>query len=311
MALGNPYQYVFFYVSTLMSGLYIGEDGKDFDKEKSSTYEEIEKMYREEVDQYVFSSRDSLTLSCKSGNYKFEEFDFFLLPKAMESNYIYSGCLGLEYTPIKTEKKYSFLENLFDLKYISYKVFFLTRTELSGTLTFGIFPDDYTNKKKFKTCSLVSERGKPNQFWQCRLNSVFLNGENPQMLPVNADISFSLTGNMFSVSNELFSKMKEEYFSAPIREGVCRCVFDRKVYFDCNKEFKFDDKEQIGFIFGKWSIKFKLNDLFNKQHQRETKWFGLVFSEEGMGWTFGLRYFKNHILSFDKEHNKFGVSKLS
>ena len=217
LALGTPPQQFNFYISTILSKLYIIQKNKEvknaYDSKSSSTfqcsnYETIRLPYFGSNIKGI-EGKDTLTLF---SNLKINSFPFMLITEG-HPGYYYNGTIGLPYQE-KEDKDYSLLYQLSINGLIDYQVFYIKRTGDKLNFIIGEYPLLF--KQHYKECQLMkrTKDGELNKKWMCNLHSIFF--DNYKMFYIDEPISFSIGGNIFCVSKEFYEYIVMNFFEKAI-----------------------------------------------------------------------------------------------
>ena len=262
LALGTPPQQFNFYISTILSKLYIIQKNKEvknaYDSKSSSTfqcsnYETIRLPYFGSNIKGI-EEKDTLTLF---SNLKLNSFPFMLITEGYPG-YYYNGTIGLPYQE-KEDKDYSLLYQLSINGLIDYQVFYIKRTGDKLNFIIGEYPLLF--KQHYKECQLMkrTKDGELNKKWMCNLHSIFF--DNYKMFYIDEPISFSIGGNIFCVSKEFYEYIVMNFFEKAIANNQCEERYertDKSIY--CENSFFL--KQTISLILGKWTLKIKMDNFW-------------------------------------------------
>ena len=178
-------------------------------------------------------------------------------------NYYYNR-LGLGFEMNLYKFKYSFINQLYEKKLISKRIFSIDFN--NNIINFG----SESNIKTFGKCSIIKEIkdwnikiSNPN--WQCEIKGFFIGKNKEKIIEIEKRFSFLtlLSFDMHQIMNipfSLFNQLKDNYFKDLINEGKCNAT-ERfgKYIFLCNS--KNDLKDDIYFSFGNWGLKIPKNKI--------------------------------------------------
>ena len=310
LSLGTPPRKYKFFISTIISRLYIAESEDGYIPSLSSTFEndeggliELPDLGRDVKGKKV---RDTLSFN---NNYQMTKFPFVLLKKG-DVNYYYKGSLGLEYQSVTDEDDdFSFINNLYRKNIINFFIFYIQHDKRDNTkkLIFGTAPINSFITRKFKTCKLRKRDkiGNLNISWQCFLNSVYF--DDNSLYTVEQPISFSIGGNIMCVNKEIYDVVKKKYFSQAISSGTCWEKEESNRHFiKCQNEFSLNEDAYIALVFGKWNIKLNINSLFLSTSNKQLQ----IMNCENTNhpWSLGYNILGISTLVFDKENGMLWLS---
>ena len=304
LSLGNPPQSFEFYVSTILHKTYIisyDSYKEGFHIKNSTTFNYVSDTpvafpsISENAEGII--SKDTLTLD----TLKLDNFDFILMTKG-NFGFHYIGSIGFEYKPENEDDyKYSLVNRLYDTGAISHKVFYFVKKYNTITLTIGTFPNDYFTDKRYKFCSLS-----PNANWQCIMNAVYF---DDVLYPVRAFVNLSMSGNIICVDDNIYNQIKNKYFIEAMQKSLCQeDKRDGKKTLICIYPFQIPEDPDISFMYGKWSLTFKLNKLFFISGDYD-KWLSIMkCNANDFVWSMGYYYIPNSVIVFDKENKRLGIN---
>ena len=178
-------------------------------------------------------------------------------------NYFYNRLgLGFEINPYKF--KYSFINQLYEKKIISKRIFSIDFN--NNKINFG----SESNIKTFGKCSIIQEikdwnNKISNPNWQCKIKGFFIGKNKEKLIEIEKRFSFLtlLSFDIHHIMNipfSLFNQLKDNYFKELINEGKCNVTerFGRYVFL-CNSIN--DLKDDIYFSFGNWGLKIPKNKI--------------------------------------------------
>ena len=308
LALGTPPQQFNFYISTILSKLYIIQKNKEvknaYDSKSSSTfqcsnYETIRLPY------FGFNikgieGKDTLTLF---SNLKINSFPFMLITEG-HPGYYYNGTIGLPYQE-KEDKDYSLLYQLSINGLIDYQVFYIKRTGDKLNFIIGEYPLLF--KQHYKECQLMkrTKDGELNKKWMCNLHSIFF--DNYKMFYIDEPISFSIGGNIFCVSKEFYEYIVMNFFEKAIANNQCEERYertDKSIY--CENSFFL--KQTISLILGKWTLKIKMDNFWIITDVHDKLFSLSECKRQNINWSIGYSLLGTNLLVFDKQKDKLGFS---
>ena len=225
--------------------------------------------------------------------------------------------IGLEYSfTNKEDTKYSLLEHLVTSGFIYRRIFYINKQSKTSSIVFGKAPIDYrrlSHRKRYKKCKLIKSPSEPH-LWQCNLNAIYFTS-NYQIIPINEALTWSFGGSINCVNADVYETIKSFFFASAIDEHICEEKHETgQTFLECIYSFsigKYYKETSIVYVFGKWSIRINLDDLFHVVNDY-TKWFGLIKcdkSEHGFNWSFGLSHINKGVFIFDKDNDEFGISE--
>lgn len=223
------------------------------------------------------------------------------------------GSLGLGF--LSDNEPSSFLWQLYHTKQIEKRIFMIAfNNENKGEVIFGKYPFDTVvpNQFRYRTCDALETKnqGEKNQRWECPLNSIYLTSEEEEIFySVNDRISFNLSSNILLFPAEFYNKFINQYFGNLL--SINKCHNEEGAYFTkvvCDEGLNFKSLSDVTFVIGKWSIKFKPEDLF-VAGQFFDDYLEFVIKKHITlnAFILGSPFFKKHIVVFDKEKKQIGI----
>lgn len=305
LALGTPPQQFNFYISTILFKLYIIQKSKAinnaYDSKSSSTFQclnyETIRLANFGSNIKGIKGKDTLTLF---SNLKINSFPFMLITEG-QPGYYYNGTIGFPYQ----EKEYSLLYQLSINGIIDYQVFYIKRTEDKLKLIIGEYPLLFI--RHYRECQLMKRTkfGELNKKWECNLHSIFF--ENNKMFYIDEPLSFSIGGKIFCVSKEFYEYIVIHFFEKAIANNQCEESsnnIDNKIY--CEQSFFL--KQTISLIFGKWTLKIKMDNFWVITDVHDKLFSVSKCKKHNINWSIGYSLLGTNILVFDKQKDKLGFS---
>ncbi len=231
-----------------------------------------------------------LITSSNGNNVTVKDFHFYYVHDFLD---VYDS-LSLSYKSKKEE--FSLLNTLYENKQIGQRKFAMMEHGFKeGTLYLGGFPNNTVNDMNNYTCKINTEYDS----WGCRLTKVIV-GNN---VYDNDDYAL-LQGNdrRVKVPSKFFNYLKEKYFNAYEKEGVCRYRnILRFNFYEClyNKTENFPS---FTFVFDNFSLPFEDRQLYRKV-EYDNNTYKQFFIEENVieptKWQFGIPLFRQYPVLFD------------
>ena len=272
---GTPAQCFKLKISTSNNLSWIGDKSViqgGFDSSKSSSF--IERHINETLQEKATFVKGVLVEdTIKIGDYRINNFPFILSMTDEDLYEEYIGALSLGYRYHQPE--YSLLANLFEEDFIQEESFYITydKKKKNGSFIFGSLPDDEKNyirtkSYKMKKCSLLPYKNEIdlNNRWECALKGIYFHipsQDAPVYLLIDDRVSFNLSSNIFLVTKKMFDIFTYVFLGKYIDKEICRIVTHG--YFnliECDLSLNLNELGSINYIIGKYSVKFKGEDLF-------------------------------------------------
>ena len=213
------------------------------------------------------------------------------------------------------DNSFSIINSLYTSNQIYLRLFYIIKDKHNSSFTFGKYPSKYNDeafRHLYKKCSLLISKTHPH-LWQCRLNAVYFS-DSSDVIELNKALTWSFGGTVNCVSEPLYSTLKAKYFKNALYNDECEeSIGNDRTYINCDSKFSIDGNPSVSYVFGKWNMKFNLNELFYKEDNGH-KWFSLMKCEEGnsgFNWSIGLFHIKKGTFVFDKVQHLFGYSSLT
>lgn len=271
---------------------------------------------------------DSIYIS----EFHIEKFPFVYISKPSDNkNYIGELGLGYLYQTTKSnvyKNKMSVIEALYENGYIDKRIFFIKLTSLhQGEFGVGNYPTEYTkdNSNIIRACKLmkysfysddysVLKEPIENEQFECRLNAVYFeHNDNDNFMFYSTRtqeakrVLVNLSANVIFAALDFFDYMINNLFKMYIEKQICVVKkFSEFGYVTCQYE-KLDEEflnKEITFMFGKWSMKMRIKNLF---YEKELF---MICKREGVDrWEFGYPLFLHYIVVFDKEEGELVLIK--
>jgi hypothetical protein len=221
------------------------------------------KYYHRKVEGLL--GKDTLTI----GNKKISNIDF-LIATEIDFEDI-DGMIGFGYTPNTNEKRYSFLEQLHNLKIIPHKVFTQKYNNLTeGDIFIGEIPEkiikDYKHYGRCEALDKIKDGKRyKNKNWQCEINGIFIGKEYSSNIVTpltNQKLSFLSYRKRTFVPFHLFEKIRDLIFKDLINTKKCtQEKIKRYTLIQCEKDVQLDN---FNLIFGDWILQIPGNKLFKE-----------------------------------------------
>ena len=302
MCLGTPPQCLKFKILTYLNYSYVLNKTKynhGFDSNKSdSFYIEEEAEIEEYSDKYIklkgYKCQDDFYI--KEEDFKINYFTFYYVIDGLHSN-DYDGVIGLGLSGG------SFINHL--SIYYDFGIRFIIETnhnEKKGLLTLG----KLNNELRFdKEVYFYNDQDN----YQVEMNKIiFYNEEKLDQTTIykySQSVSFSPGHNKILCPLNFFDYLLENVFTKFIYDEYdCKKNKDNQfVEIVCDKSIVDEYLGEILFIFGKWNLRFKFNDLFTKVSSSKVS-FNIVHSNFDDRWIFGYPFFKDYDIIYDGILNK-------
>ena len=226
----------------------------------------------------------------------------------------------------------SVIEALYENGYIDKRIFFIKLTSSNkGEFGVGNYPPEYRqdNSRIIRACKLmkysfysdgtgVLTDPVENEQFECRLNGVYFeNTENDNNFMFYSTktqeakrVLVNLSANVIFAALDFFDYMINNLFKTYIENK--QCVVKKVSNFgfvSCQYE-KLDEEllnKDISFVFGKWSMKMTIKNLFYGKSQNKIF---MICKREGIDrWEFGYPLFMHYIVVFDKEEGELVLIK--
>ena len=180
--------------------------------------------------------------------------------------------LGLGYEGDSEENKYSFINQLYEQKLITRKIFTLNLNK--SFLEFGYFPNYKEENINYGKCSLIKNIKYDNQYfpnrnWQCKFKGFFIGNKKNKLIPIEEKYSIITLLSFkyhekINIPLSLFRQLEENYFKKLLIQKKCVITnrFDHLV-FACNDTKNI--KNDIYLSFGNWAMKIPKERIFYKQ----------------------------------------------
>lgn len=226
------------------------------------------KYYHRKVEGLL--GKDTLTI----GNKKISNIDFLI---ATESDFEdIDGMIGFGYTPNTNEKRYSFLEQLHNLKIIPHKVFTQKYNNLTeGDIFIGEIPEkiikDYKHYGRCEALDKIKDGKRyKNKNWQCEINGIYIGKEysNDKVSTLtNQKLSFLSYRKRTFVPLTLFEKIRDLIFSNLLSSKKCiQDKIKRYTLIQCDKDVEID---YFNLIFDNWILQIPGNKLFKEVGEKK------------------------------------------
>jgi hypothetical protein len=137
--------------------------------------------------------------------------------------------------------------------------------------------------------------------------------DSDDVIPLNKALTWSFGGTVNCVDEVMYSVIKVKYFKNALNNEQCEeMVSGDRMYLNCKANFTINGDPTVSYVFGKWNMKFKLNDMFYKEDNGH-KWLSIMKCDEGssgFNWSIGLFHIKKGTFVFDKEQHLFAYSSM-
>ena len=222
------------------------------------------------------------------------------------------GILGLGYNPSDTEKKYSFIHQLFNKGVIPHKVFsHKLLDDKNGKISIGKIPENIvTDYHHYGRCKALDKirNGKnyKNNNWECHLDYIIFG--NNKMEVKGVDINFLAIRRRSFLPKNIFNIFYENYFKQYINDGKCVIYNDIEEeevysYLECDSNVIF---EPLTLVFGDWQITFNDKDLFEISIDGLKKKFVFCQKKNYEKFLFGLSILKKMEIVYDYANKEIG-----
>ena len=260
-----------------------------------------------------FTSSDLLSFSYR---HSLPKFQFITLTRGPNIDTTFSCSVGFEYMfKDPDDNAFSIINSLYNSNQIYLRLFYIKKDKHNSSFTFGRYPNKYNDegyRYQYKKCSLLISKTHPH-LWQCRLNAIYFS-DSSDVFELNKAVTWSFGGTVLCVDQTFYNIVKRKYFKDAINNDECEEIYGyERTYLNCNSNFSFPEDTSVSYVFGKWNMKFKFNELFYKEDNGH-KWFALMKCEEGnsgFNWSIGLFHIKKGTFIFDKEQHFFAYSTLT
>ena len=165
------------------------------------------------------------------------------------------------------------------------------------------------DKYFYLTVPLNNNNNLNNNRFEVFLHLVYFSNGN--FFRIKENISLGLSGMMISTSIDFFNFVIKEFFMDDYNNINENCYLNKTNVYEiyCNSNFNFNNNETISFVFGKWNLKFELNDLFVPilKNNVNYKFFAIVCYPEQDKWYISIRLIYRTFIIFDKNKNEIGI----
>ena len=165
------------------------------------------------------------------------------------------------------------------------------------------------DKYFYLTVPLNNNNNINNNRFEVFLHLVYFSNGN--FFRIKENISLGLSGMMISTSIDFFNFVIKEFFMDEFNNINENCYLNKTNVYEiyCNSNFNFNNNETISFVFGKWNLKFDLNDLFVPilKNNVNYKFFAIVCYPEQDKWYISIRLIYRTFIIFDKNNNEIGI----
>ena len=295
---------------------YAEPERKAFNIRKSSTFEKAGKNividYPEDKNVYGYYAKDDIYIN----NNKNKLFRAnFVLAQKTDAFTKTVGLIGLGYTPKSYEEEFSFIEQLYQQRIISHKVFTQSFiNDINGEISFGKIPDKIvTDYKHYGRCAALDwfrqEKKFKNSYWQCQLNGVYFGKEyNPEKVKkISDNVSFFSYRPLALVPLEFFNYLEQTYFKELIASGKCsKKNYKNLDIFACKEDIKYSEELELTFVFGYWGMRIPFDKLFQYKKSREQYEFVLYHQSNFEKFTLGRPLVKNYLMVYDTHNAQVG-----
>lgn len=314
---GNPPQCSKMKLSTSNSLTWVADKSvneEGFDKTKSNSYNELHReLTIKEKKSFIQGLLVSDTFSL--GNFRVNYFPFILSQSKEELYDEYTGALGLAYQYIQPE--YSFLAHLYEENLISEESFYVkySKKEEKGDIYFGGIPEEDVieikkKKYKMKTCPLLATKNENdlNDRWECEVKGIYMFfqfTEEPLYILINDRVSFNLSSNINLVPSRIFDILVHFYLKDYFDTEICRLVHTGYFHtIQCYSDLEPQYLGSINYIIGKYSIKFKGEELFR---YKAGSYISKIAKHSSLDtFVFGYDFFDKFNVYFNKKDNYVG-----
>ena len=301
MCMGTPPQCLKFKILTYLNYSYVLDKTKynhGFDSNKSeSFYLEVESEIEEYSDKYIklkgYKCQEDFYID--EEDFKISFFTFYFVISGSHSDN-YDGVIGLGLSGS------SFI-NYLSIHY-DFGIRFIIQTfhdEQKGLLTLGKLNNEFSFDKE-----IYFYNDEDN--YQVEMNKIiFYNDEKLEQTTIykySQSVSFSPGHNKILCPENFFDFLLESVFTKFIYDEYdCKKNKNDFVEIVCDKNIIDEYLGEILFIFGKWNLRFKFNELFEKYSSSKVV-FNIVNSPLDDRWIFGYPFFKKYDIIYDGILNK-------
>ena len=303
VCLGNNHNCYPFKVATNIDHCFIYEKSLSpigYDYKESSTAEIEEPFISFEIENNKLEGyvvRDTFIIPNTKINVS--NFPFYVVNKGKVSK-TYVGVLGLG-------KKYldnflSLLSMLYINNQLNHLSFSLFYEGDGGILKLGYHETNDT--KEYKTCDIVNTNDDEDPYFQTILYSMIFEEEksfreNVQIYNQSQVVWLSPGASWIYCPESFFTFLIENIFKKFIDLNACYVsdVHNMISIIKCNDNVLDEKLGELLFIFGKWNIKEKLNELFENCGNHVC--FGIAKFEGENKWILGYPFLKKHPIFFD------------
>ena len=314
---GTPSQCFKLKISTSINLSWIGDKSViqgGFDSSKSSSF--IERHIDESLQEKATFVKGVLVEdSIKIGDYRINNFPFILSMTDEDLYEEYIGALSLGYRYHQPE--YSLLANLFEEDFIQEESFYIQyeKKNKKGYFIFGGLPEDeksYIRSKpyKMKKCNLLPYKNEIdlNNRWECALKGIYFHissQEAPVYLLIDDRVSFNLSSNIFLVTKKMFDMFTYVFLGKFIDREICSVVTHGYYnIIECDPQLNLNELGSINYIVGKYSIKFKGEDLFNLN---DSVYRSIIAKHSSLDtFIFGYDFFTKYNVYFNRKNDYIG-----
>ena len=294
--------------------IYNSESGiqneRRFNLLNSSTIEvnrtQITLNYEDEKFITGFTGRDDITINNKR---IFRQ--KFLIATDSKVFSGYEGMIGLGYMANSFERGYSFIDQLYNNRIISHKVFTQSfHTSEKGEISFGEIPknivNDYRNYGRCNAEDKIKDGVRyKNRKWECSITNGLINDN--ENLPIEGEkfVSFFSYRNRALVPSSFFNKLEITYFKDLINSKICeRIKIKRYDIFQCNEIPS--NAPSLTLIFGDWGMKLTKDNLFIKNEETNKYEFILYHKNNFEHFTLGRPIVRFFHMVYDYQNQQIG-----
>jgi hypothetical protein len=262
--------------------------------------------YDEEKYVSGFTGRDDLYIN----NKKITRQKFII---ATESNvyYGYEGMIGLGYMANSYERDYSFIDQLYNNKIISHKVFTQSfTTSDKGEISFGEIPKNIVNDyKNYGRCNALDkikngERYK-NRKWECAITKALINDNDNISIEGENLVSFFSYRNRALVPSTFFKTLVQTYFKDLLNQKICETIKDRRYDVVSCKEIP-SNSPTLTLVFGDWGMKLTKENLYIKNEQNNKYEFIFYHKQNFEHFTLGRPIVRFFHMVYDYQNQQIG-----
>ena len=272
-SIGTPKQDLNFVISLSSPFTWVRstetEDSRGFLPSKSSTFQKddsISEVFIPNEDMKGNPSYDFF--SFPEAYLEIEKFPFLITQGGSGNNY--DGTIGFSLTlgdPV--EKKYSFLETLFQLGKINKKVFYIQHiNEKQAKRVIGTFPTQFEiDREHFHSYKFVKEMKSNYNNFTINVNAMFFSNTNSykkdnNVYYLNVPFRFDSFANVNIVSHSVFNHIRKNLFEEAIKNKNCfESIELQFFYIYCNGSFN-KDLGTINIVLDNWTYQMDSNDYF-------------------------------------------------